>query len=123
MYKRQRYDLTGHAAEHLGSATALFGIAFLLGVVLWAVPSAVRRRPDLWLLAGVVLVGAIGVTAGNLRVIDAIGAEDWSFEEAEVLGPSRVGFAEGHTLAQWSALLVVAAVLALAVWLWWRGSG
>ena len=50
-----RYDVAGHAADHLQSATPVFPMVFLSAVLLWALPGRGRRDPLLWLL----LVAAI----------------------------------------------------------------
>ena len=41
------YSATGHASGHLSSATVVFGMAFVLSAIVWALPSRVRRRPAL----------------------------------------------------------------------------
>ena len=40
-----RYDLAGHAADHLQSATPVFPMVFLSAVLLWALPVAVVVIP------------------------------------------------------------------------------
>ena len=47
----RRYHPTGHAAGHLGSATAIFAIAFVVATLVWASSPPLRRRPELWVLA------------------------------------------------------------------------
>lgn len=115
-----RYDEAGHAGEHVSSATAIIPIGFLLAVIVWSVRLPPRDRAVTGALA-LVMVGAMSrVTAGNLRVVEAIGGEDWSLEEADSLGPSRPGFVSGHDLAETWMWIVVAAALALMGWLRWR---
>ncbi len=113
-----RYTVTGHAAEHLASASPVFGLAFLIGVVVWGVAAASRRTPGLWILVALVIAGAVGVAMGNVRVVDAIGGASWSTEEVELLGPTRPGFVDGHDLAERAALFTVAISILLALWLW-----
>jgi hypothetical protein len=65
-----RYDVSGHAAEHLSSATAPFaGLAVVL-VLLFVTPQARRQRVLIasagWLAATVL------VLIGNVRVVDAL---------------------------------------------------
>ncbi len=115
-----RYDPSGHAADHFSSATAIFGIAFLVAVLVWAIPGNVRRRAELWLLTAAVVTAALVATIGNLRIVDAIGADNWSMDEAGALGPLRPGYTSGHELAERGAYAVVVAVVGLAAWLWWR---
>jgi hypothetical protein len=87
-----RYDLAGHAADHLQSATPVFPMAFLSAVLLWALPGRGRRDPLLWLLLALAIASCLVVLAGNLRVIDAIGGATWSDTQASQLGPTRPGF-------------------------------
>lgn len=115
-----RYAASGHAADHLSSATAVFGITFLIGVIVWGVGADHRRGLVLWLLAALTVLGALGVAAGNVSVVDAIGTESWSYEEADALGPSRPGFTDGHDLAQRAAWGTVVATVLLAGWLGFR---
>ena len=112
-----RYHPVGHAAEHLSSATVTFGIAFFIAVTVWALAGSERRRPELWLLVAVIVGAAAAVTAGNVQVVDVIGADDWSTEQAEALGSMRPGFAAGHDLAKVAAYGAEIGVAALAAWL------
>src|SRR5438552_2637534 len=85
------YDPRGHAAGHFASAKVLFPATALVLVILWSTPRA-RRQPDVWLActAWIAAVGAVSI--GNLRVVDAIGDNDWSDEQADVLGVGLRGF-------------------------------
>jgi hypothetical protein len=103
-----RYDVAGHAADHLQSATPVFPMAFLSAVLLWALPSRGRRDLLLWLLLGAAIASCLVVLAGNVRVIDAIGGATWNDAQASQLGPTRPGFESGHDLAElgaWGAVL------------------
>jgi hypothetical protein len=71
-------------------------------------------------LTGAVLAASPLSTIANLRVVDAIGGDDWSDEQASVHGPARPGFSSGHDLAERASRLVVVAAVLLTVWLWWR---
>lgn len=63
-----RYDVSGHAAEHLSSGSFVFLAMVVAGVLLWTTPAA-RRSPfvlvglALWLGAGVAI--AIGNVASS----------------------------------------------------------
>ena len=112
-----RYDLAGHAADHLQSATPVFPMAFLSAVLVWALPGRGRRDPVLWLMLAAAIASCLVVLAGNVRVIDTIGGATWSDAQASQLGPTRPGFESGHDLAElggWGAVLV-------AGLLWLRG--
>lgn len=88
-----RYDVAGHAADHLQSATPVFPMAFLLSaVLLWALPGRGRRDPLLWLLLATAIASCLVVLAGNVRVIEAIGGAAWNDAQASQLGPARPGF-------------------------------
>jgi hypothetical protein len=116
----QGYSPSGHAAEHFGSASVVFGMAFVLMAIGWALPATERRRPMLWALLGLVALAALVNARANLMVVDAIGDEDWSIDVVNALGPTREGFEEGHELGERAALAGVAAAGALVVWLRFR---
>jgi UPF0716 family protein affecting phage T7 exclusion len=111
------YSTSGHAAEHLSSATLMFGMAFVLSAIVWALPGRVRDRPGLWVLLAFVAVAAAVNAQGNLQVVEAIGDEDWSLEDVDVFGPTRDGFEEGHDRAEQGGLAGVVAAGAVIVWL------
>jgi hypothetical protein len=115
-----QYDVSGHAAGHLSSATAVFPMVFVSAVLLWALPGRARRDPLLWLLLITAVAGCLVVLAGNVRVVDAIGGETWSDEQASLLGATRQGFESGHDLAQQGALGAVVATVLAAGLLWRR---
>jgi hypothetical protein len=110
----------GHAAGHLGSASVVFPLAALLAVIIWAAPRAFRR-PELWLAAAVLITGAVMVTVGNLRVVDSIGANNWTDAQADALGSARPGFDSGHDLAGRGMSVAVAGAVLLALLLLARG--
>jgi hypothetical protein len=116
-----RYDVSGHAAEHLGSSTTIFFAIPLVLILLWVL-DADRFRP--FVLAGSMLwlVGLVGVLLGNVRVVDAIGTSDWTFEEADRLGAARPGYDSGHDLAQLTSFIAVAGALLLIVTVWRTGA-
>jgi hypothetical protein len=115
-----RYDVAGHAADHLQSATPVFPMAFLSAVLLWALPGRGRRDPLLWLLVAAALAGCLVVMVGNVRVIDAIGGATWNDTQASQLGPTRPGFESGHDLAELGAWGAVLATMLVAGLLWLR---
>src|SRR5215203_1494197 len=116
-----RYDLAGHAADHLQSATPVFPMVFLSAVLLWALPGRGRRDPVLWLLLATAIASCLVVLAGNVRVIDAIGAATWNDAQASQLGPTRPGFESGHDLAELGTWGAVLATMLAAGLLWLRG--
>src|SRR5215204_1769016 len=116
-----RYEVAGHAADHLQSATPVFPMVFLSAVLLWALPGRGRRDPVLWLLLATAIASCLVVLAGNVRVIDAIGAATWDDAQASQLGPTRPGFESGHDLAELGAWGAVLATMLVAGLLWLRG--
>jgi hypothetical protein len=64
-----RYDVGGHAAEHLSGATAPFMAAAVLTILFWATPAA-RRQVDLLAAAALWFAATVLVMLGNLRVVD-----------------------------------------------------
>ena len=114
------YHASGHAAGHLASATMIFGVVFALAVLVWASPALLRRRPELWALAAAVAASVVIPTVGNLRVVNAIGIDDWTDSQASALGPSRPGFVSGHALAERGVWYVIGFAVLLAAWLWYK---
>ena len=107
-----RYDVSGHAAEHLGSASAPFFAPALVAILLWATPLA-RRQADV--LAGAVawLAATVVVLVGNFRVIDDLVAAGFG-----KVGTADVPDIADHDLANlapWIAV-VAASLLTAAVW-------
>src|SRR5215204_1342011 len=116
-----RYDVAGHAADHLQSATPVFPMVFLSAVLLWALPGRGRRDPLLWLLLAAAIASCLVVMVGNVRVIDAIGGATWSDTQASQLGPTRPGFESGHDLVELGAWGAVLATMLVSGLLWLRG--
>ena len=112
-----RYDVSGHAAGHLGSSTGIFLAVPIVLILVWVL-DVDRFRPSI--LCGVVvwLIGLVGVLIGNVRVVNAIGAANWTLEEADRLGGSRPGFNSGHDLAEVSSFIAVAGALLLIASVW-----
>jgi hypothetical protein len=115
-----RYDVAGHAADHLQSATPVFPMVWLCAVLLWALPRRGRRDLLLWLLVAAAVASCLVVLAGNVRVINAIGGATWSDAQASEFGPARPGFDAGHDLAGLGAWGAVLATMLMAGLLWLR---
>ncbi len=107
-----RYDASGHAAGHLGSANALFPMSAAFAIVVWATPGA-RRWLAVWIAGAVYLTGLVVVLVGNLRVVDAIGARVLSDADAGRVGATLPGFESGHHLADRGMWICVAGALLL----------
>jgi hypothetical protein len=115
-----RYEVAGHAADHLQSATPVFPMIFLSAVLLWALPGRGRRDRLLWLLLAAAITSCLVVLVGNVRVIAAIDGATWTDAQASQLGPARPGFASGHDLAQLGAWGAVLTAMLAAGLLWQR---
>ena len=110
-----RYNVEGHAAGHLGSATTIFAGTFMIAVIVWAIPAGRRRDLLTGACAVLLLAGQLLVLFGNVQVVDAIAGNNWTDEQADALGASAPGFEAGHSLAGRGAWLAVGASILLAV--------
>jgi hypothetical protein len=114
-------EVTGHAASHFASAPSVFAATFFGALALWAASPAARRRPAVWILVVAFIAVSLVETVAAVRVVDAIGGETWTDEQAAALGPGRPGFESAHHLADLAGWWVKGVGLLLAVWLWRRG--
>lgn len=104
-----RYDVGGHAAEHLNGASAPFMAGAMVAIIFWATPLA-RRQWDVIATAALWLGTTVLVMIGNLRVVDDLIATGNSHTPT-----SSIPDVADHTLANaapWYA--VVAALLLIA---------
>jgi len=115
-----RYEVAGHAADHLQSATPVFPMIFMSAVLLWALPGRGRRDRLLWLLLAAAIASCLVVLVGNVQVIEVIDGATWTDAQASQLGPARPGFESGHDLAQLGAWGAVLATMLAAGLLWQR---
>jgi hypothetical protein len=110
-----RYDVSGHAAEHLSSATVPFvGFAAVV-ILLWATPTA-RSQADVLIACLAWLAATVLVLVGNVRVVDDL--VDAGLGHAPTEGLPDVG---DHGLANLAAWLAVVAAVAMAIVFWRRG--
>jgi hypothetical protein len=106
-----RYDVGGHAAEHLAGATAPFMAAAVLAILFWATPTP-RHQIDLLVVAGVWLAATLLVMFGNLRVVDDLVAAGYSRTPT-----GSVPDVADHSLANSSVwYAAVAALLLVVAW-------
>ena len=106
-----RFDVGGHAAEHLAGATAPFMAAAVLSLLYWATPRA-RHQLDVLAFAGVWLATTLLVMLGNLRVVDDLVAAGYSRTPTD-----SVPDVADHSLANSSVWYAeVAALLLIAAW-------
>jgi len=110
-----RYDVSGHAAEHLSSAAAPFAAAAVVVILLWATPTALRQA-DVLIACLAWLAATVLVLVGNVRVVDDL--VDAGLRHAPTEGLPDVA---DHGLANLAPWLAVVAAIALAGVLWRRG--
>jgi len=110
-----RYDISGHAVEHLSSATAPFGAFALVAILLCATPSAWRQTDVLIACLGW-LAATVLVLVGNIRVVDDL--VDAGLGHAPTRGLPDIA---DHGLANLAPWLAVVAAVAMAGVLWRRG--
>ena len=102
-----RYDVGGHAAEHLSGASAPFMAAALLAILFWATPPA-RRQVDALVAAGAWFGTTLLVMMGNLRVVDDLVSAGYSHTPT-----GSVPDVADHSLANSSVWYAVVAALVL----------
>src|SRR4051812_25879104 len=105
-----RFDVGGHAADHLASASAPFMSSVVACVLLWTTP-AVRRRVDLICAAALWFAMTVLVAVGNVRVVnDLIDAGYSHAATGAIPDVADHSLANSSTwLAQGAALIVIAA--------------
>jgi hypothetical protein len=109
-----RYDVGGHAAGHLGSATAPFLAAAMLAVLFWATPGA-RRQVDVILAAAAWFAATVVVMVGNVRVVDDLVDSGYGHTPT-----SLVPDIADHSLANSSIWYALVAALILVASTRWR---
>jgi predicted branched-subunit amino acid permease len=116
VFFESRYDVAGHAAGHLGSATAPFFATAIVIILLWATPPA-RRQVDVLLTSAAWVAATVLILIGNVRVVDAlIGAGLGQLED----GAAGIPDVGDHGLANLAMGLAVVAALALTAAMWRR---
>jgi hypothetical protein len=119
VFFESRYDVSGHAAEHLSSASAPFAAVVAVVILLYATPPA-RRQPVVLLASVAWLLSNVLVLIGNVRVIDALvraGAGNVPTSQLE----KTASIASAHDLANLAPLLGVLTALVLTGTLWYYG--
>jgi hypothetical protein len=106
-----RYDVGGHAAEHLTGASAPFMAAAILGILFWTTTLA-RHQADLLAIGGVWFATTLLVMVGNLRVVDDLVAAGYSHTPT-----GSVPDIADHSLANSSVwYAAVAALVLVTAW-------
>ena len=110
-----RYDVSGHAAGHLDSATAPFAAVAVVVILLWATPAG-RRQADVVGACLAWLAATVLVLVGNVRVVNDLVDAGLGHAPTENLPDVA-----DHGLANLAPWLAVVAAVAMAGALWWRG--
>jgi hypothetical protein len=119
LFFESRYDVSGHAAEHLSSASAPFAAVVAVAILLYATPPA-RRQLAVLLARAAWVLSNILVLIGNVRVIDALvraGAGDVPTSQLV----ETADIAAAHDLANVAPWLGVLTALVLTGTLWYYG--
>ena len=110
-----RYEVSGHAAGHLSSATAPFGAFAFAAILLWTTPTG-RRQPDILVACLAWLATTVLVLVGNVRVVDDL--VDAGLGRAPTEGLPDVA---DHGLANLAPWLAAVAAVAMTGVFWRRG--
>jgi hypothetical protein len=111
-----RYDVSGHAAEHLSSASVTFLAFALVAILLYVAPRG-RRQPLVFVTSAAWLVSTVLVLVGNVRVVDAlVRAGMGDTPTSQLVEDDAIDSA--HDLANLAPWLGVLTALALTGVLW-----
>lgn len=114
-----RYEVSGHAAEHLSTASIPFLGVAALTILLLTTPRA-RRQPVVLLAAAAWLACTVAVAVGNVRVVDYLVRSGMAHTSTSDV-PDTPAISAVHGLANQAPYLAVVAALALTAAL--RGYG
>ncbi|HEY7626851.1 MAG TPA: hypothetical protein VH761_07280 [Ilumatobacteraceae bacterium] len=109
-----RYDVGGHAAEHLGGASAPFMAAAVVALLLWTTPQ-VRLDAGVFAALAAWFGACVAVMLGNLRVVDDLIAAGYAHTPT-----SSIPDVADHSLANSSIWYAVVAALAVVAMFRWR---
>ena len=115
VFFENRYEVSGHAAGHLDSATAPFGALAFIAILLWVTPAG-RRQADLLVGCLAWLAATVLVLVGNVRVVNDLVDAGLSHAPTENLPDVA-----DHGLANLAPWLAVVAAVAMAGVLGRRG--
>ncbi|HTH04275.1 MAG TPA: hypothetical protein VL916_00340 [Ilumatobacteraceae bacterium] len=104
-----RYDVGGHAAEHLSGASAPFAAAALCIIVLWATPGA-RRQVEVLGAMALWFAATVLVLIGNVRVVDDLIDAGYAFTPT-----SSVPDVADHSIADMSVWIAVVASIVMVL--------
>ena len=117
VFVETRYDVSGHAGEHLSSANVAFPAFALIAILLYVTPRA-RRQPVAVVTSAMWLVCTVLVFVGNIRVVDALVRAGMADTPTSQL-VEDAAISSAHSLANGAPWLGVLASLAL-IGVFWR---
>lgn len=104
-----RYDVGGHASEHLGSGAFVYLAAAVAVLLLWLAPAA-RRSPIVLLGLAAWLVAGVAIAIGNVEVVDALIDSGQATTSGDLVRDSET-VDQAHDLANTAPLYAVAAAM------------
>jgi hypothetical protein len=119
VFFESRYDVAGHAAGHLSSASTFFFACAVVIILLWATPSALRE-PDVLVACAAWLAATALVLVGNVRVVDALVDAGLGQTPTGSI-PASADIEAAHDLANLAPWCAVITALGVTAALWWRG--
>jgi hypothetical protein len=108
-----RYDVSGHAAEHLSSGSFVFLATVVAGVLLWTTPAA-RRSPFVLVGLATWLGAGVAIAIGNVRVVDVLIDAGQATTSTEGLVESSA-LSDSHWLANTAPFFAVAGAFAVVL--------
>lgn len=108
-----RYDVSGHAAEHLSSGSFVFLATVVAGLLLWTTPAA-RRSPFVLVGLAAWLGAGVAIAIGNVRVVDALIDAGQATTSTERLVESSA-VSDSHRLANTAPFIAVAGAFAVVL--------
>ena len=105
LFLTSRYDVRGHAGEHLGSASFVFLAMVVAGVLLWTTPVALRS-PIVLVGLAIWLGAGVAVAVGNVRVVDVLIDSGQAHTPNDLVRDSAA-LTNAHDLANTAPLLAV----------------
>jgi len=116
VFFESRYDVAGHAAEHLSSASTFFFACAVVIILLWTTPSALRQ-PDVLVACAAWLAATALVLVGNVRVVNAL-VDAGLGQTPTGRIPASAGIEAAHDLANLAPWFAVIAALGVTAALW-----
>jgi hypothetical protein len=115
-----RYDVGGHASEHLVSGAFVYMATAVTGLLLWLTPAA-RRSAIVVVGLAAWLAAGVAIAIGNVQVVDALIDSGQAFTSTDALRDT-VGVSDAHDLANTAPLYAVVAAMVVTFGLYRVGA-